>query len=361
MADASHYQGRVNAVQKVTETLRGDTPGTAWSFTVLRFAGSSRTAPTAYLQAALHGDELPGVAALHYLIPILAQAERAGRLLGDVTVVPYANPIALAQHLFAEHLGRFNFGSRTNYNRSFPLLATPDSCDLPSDAAPLPAEVRLKARLLKLSVGHDIVLDLHCDDEALPYLYVARELWPQAADLAACLEVAAVLLWDGASDAAFEEASLAPYAGEGATGRHVAATVEFRGRADVSPALAQADAGRLHRFLAGRGVISADNMAPPPPFAGLAAPLDQVEMLRATASGAVLYHVVPGDRVQAGDPLVTILTAPGEDGGATVLTAPQDGLILTRRARRLIRLGDDLLKLVGSRPSASARPGTLES
>jgi predicted deacylase len=84
-------------------------------------------------------------------------------------------------------------------------------------------------------------------------------------------------------------------------------------------------------------------------------------MLRATASGAVLYHVVPGDHVREGDPLVTILTAPGEEGGAVVLTAPQDGLILTRRARRLIRLGDDLLKLVGGRPSPSARPGTLEN
>lgn len=55
------------------------------------------------------------------------------------------------------------------------------------------------------------------------------------------------------------------------------------------------------------------------------------------------------------------MTAPGEEGGAVVLTAPQDGLILTRRARRLIRLGDDLLKLVGGRPSPSARPGTLEN
>ena len=349
-------------MQKVTEELRGDTPGTSWTFTVLRFAGNSRAAPTAYLQAALHGDELPGVAALHYLIPMLAQAERAGRLLGDVTVVPYANPIALAQHLFAEHLGRFNFGSRSNYNRAFPLLATPDTSDLPSDAAPLPAEVRLKARLLKLSVGHDIVLDLHCDDEALPYLYVARELWPQMPPISPpAWRSRRCCCGRAPPTRRSRRRRWHPMPARAPTGRRVVATVEFRGRADVSPALAQADAGRLHRFLAGRGVIAAEGVAAPPPFAGLAAPLDQVEMLRATASGAVLYQVAPGDRVRAGDPLVTILTAPGEDGGATVLTAPQDGLILTRRARRLIRLGDDLLKLVGSRPSASARPGTLES
>ena len=352
-------------MQKATEILRGDTPGTSWSLSVLRFQGASRAAPTTYLQAALHGDELPGVATLHYLIPQLAQAEQEGRLLGDVTVVPYANPMALAQHLFAEHLGRFNFGSRTNYNREFPLLAAPDASALPADSAPLPAEVRLKARLLKLSVGHDIVLDLHCDDEALPYLYVARQLWPQASDLAACLNAAAVLLWDGTAAAAFEEASFAPYAGGEASpaeaGSRVVATVELRGRADVSPRLAQADARGLYQFLVGRGVITDAGTGPAPAFAGVAAPLEHVEMLRATASGAVLYHVVPGDHVREGDPLVTILTAPGEEGGAVVLTAPQDGLILTRRARRLIRLGDDLLKLVGGRPSPSARPGTLEN
>ncbi|TGV74062.1 peptidase M14, partial [Mesorhizobium sp. M00.F.Ca.ET.158.01.1.1] len=40
--------------------------------------------------------------------------------------------------------------------------------------------------------------------------------------------------------------------------------------------------------------------------------------------------------------------------------APQDGIILTRRSRRIIRAGEDLLKLVGDRKSGDARSGTLE-
>ena len=40
--------------------------------------------------------------------------------------------------------------------------------------------------------------------------------------------------------------------------------------------------------------------------------------------------------------------------------APQAGIILTRRSRRIIRAGEDLLKLVGDSKSSDARSGTLE-
>ncbi len=133
--------------------VRGDVPGTEYRFTVLRYAGTDPAAPTAYLQAALHGDELPGVAALHYLIPMIAKAEAEGRLAGSVTIVPQANPIGAGQFLFSQHQGRFAFGSRTNFNRDFPLLSSTDTSSLPDDAAPLLAEKRLKARLVKLALA----------------------------------------------------------------------------------------------------------------------------------------------------------------------------------------------------------------
>ncbi|RUX51774.1 peptidase M14, partial [Mesorhizobium sp. M7A.F.Ca.CA.002.09.1.1] len=56
----------------------------------------------------------------------------------------------------------------------------------------------------------------------------------------------------------------------------------------------------------------------------------------------------------------TIVHAPGETDGRTEVFAPQDGIILTRRSRRIIRAGEDLLKLVGDRKSTDARSGTLE-
>jgi predicted deacylase len=83
-------------------------------------------------------------------------------------------------------------------------------------------------------------------------------------------------------------------------------------------------------------------------------------MMPAPRAGAVLYDVKPGDRVAKGALLATIVHAPGEPGGRTQVFAPQAGIILTRRSRRIIRAGEDLLKLVGGRKSADARSGTLE-
>ena len=48
--------------------------------------GSSKTAPTAYIQAALHAGELPGVVAIHALDAKLRAAEAEGRILGDITI-----------------------------------------------------------------------------------------------------------------------------------------------------------------------------------------------------------------------------------------------------------------------------------
>lgn len=345
-----------------TVALAGDVPGVDYALRVHRLRGSDpRTAPSAYLQAALHADELPGVAALDVLLPRLRDAEAAGRLRGDVTVVPVANPVG-RQMLFGDLQGRHHVGSRTNFNRDFPLLERPDPGLLPPPEAPAPVDRRLKALLLRLSLGHDIVLDLHCDDAGLPYLYVPRPLWPGTADLPACLGMDSVLLWDGDGGGAFEQAAIHPRLRAPVTDlrRIVVATVELRGRADVAPGLAASDADGLYRFLAGRGVIDDATIAPPPPFAGDAVPLDHVEMLRTPVGGVVLYHVAPGDRVAAGALLATVLVAPGEPGGSVEMRAPQAGRIVTVRATRLVRADEDLLKLLAGRPSADARPGPLE-
>lgn len=354
-------------MEKTIEVVRGDTPGTEWRFPVLRFTGTQADAPKTYIQAALHANELPGVVAIHALLPLLRKAEDEGRILGDITVVPHANPIAAGQHLFLEHMGRFSFNSRTNFNRDFPLLdSLNEVSDLPGDDAPVSAEKRLKARLLTLAHGADLVLDLHCDDESLSYLYVPAPFWPHMSDLAQALGSKAVLIWDESSDGAFEEAAFSPYRNRPATHgdwkRRAITTVEFRGRADVSPAFAEADAQGLYRFLALRGVVADEDVAPAEEWQGLAVPLANVEMIRAPVGGALLFHAGPGDHVAKGDLLVTVLFAPGEEDGAVEVRAPQAGLVLTRRAHRSTRIGEDVMKLLGDRPSdVGKKPGALES
>lgn len=349
-------------MRKSIERLQGDSEGVAYEFPVFSFAGSDRAAPSAYLQAALHAGELPGTVAIDALMPMLAKAEAEGRIGGDITLVPWANPVGRAQYHFTEQEGRFHLGTRTNFNRDFPLIERQDASLLPDEAKLKTVDERLKARLLKLSVGHDIVLDLHCDDESVAYLYVPRQLWPAMQDCAAAMGVDAVLLWEGASGAAFEEAALQPLLSKdkAALERHAVTTVEYRGIADVDGALAEHDAAGLYRLLVARGVVADPAVPAPGPFGGVVAPLENIDMMPAPAAGAILYAVKPGDSVAKGDLIATIVHAPGEPGGRVEVRAPQAGYILTRRSHRITRARDDLVKLVGQQRSGDARQGTLE-
>ncbi|ARQ08381.1 succinylglutamate desuccinylase/aspartoacylase protein [Rhizobium etli] len=346
--------------------IPGDTPGTEWRLPVLRFVGRDPKAPKAYIQAALHAGELPGTALLHFLCERLRRAESEGAVAGDITIVPQANPIGAAQSHFGELQGRFDLGSRTNFNRDFPLISATDRAMLTEDLNDYPAADQLKRQLLDMALGADLVLDLHCDDESLQYAYIDEAFWPEAADLAAALDMEAVLLSDGESSA-FEEAVgfawkyAVPGERQSRLPGKLSVTVELRGKRDVDPLLAKRDADGLWRFLAARGIVSDERMAQAV-FAGPAVPLDNVEIIRAPEGGAVLFHRTIGDRVAEGELLVTIVTRPGQPDGSIDLHAPQDGLILTRTSDRLVRRRGDLMKIVCARPSKAARKaGTLES
>ncbi len=94
------------------------TPGTARSIAWLRF-GRAGARPKVYMQAAIHANELPGAMALHHLMPMLAEADRAGRIRGEVIVVPTVNPIGQSQLVGNNHLGRYDLLSRDNFNRNW--------------------------------------------------------------------------------------------------------------------------------------------------------------------------------------------------------------------------------------------------
>ncbi|MGE0500169.1 MAG: succinylglutamate desuccinylase/aspartoacylase family protein [Rhizobiaceae bacterium] len=350
-------------MKRSTETIAGDTDGVAYSFPVYRFAGRDTGAPSAYIQAALHADELPGTVAIHALMPLLRMAEEDGRINGAITVVPAANPIGRSQYLFGARQGRFHLGTRTNFNREFPKLARPDRALLPPEGGLATADQRLKARLVGLSLRHDIVLDLHCDDEGVSYLYLPAILWPAMADCAVAMGVEAVVLWDGESTGEFEEAAIHPHLAPGADlSRKVVTTAELRGEADVYREHAEADGRGLYRLLVARGVVADETLAPLPVFKGVAAPIGNIEMVKSPRAGAVLYDVKPGDRVKAGQRLATVVHAPGEEDGSIDVLAPQAGYVLTRRSTRALRANEDLLKLVGEKPSSAIRrQGALEA
>lgn len=317
-------------------TLQSDTPGQAHSLRILRFQGSAG-APSVYIQAALHANEMPGVVAVDRLIPRIAEAERNGRLAGNVTLVPYANPIGLAQGVYGETLGRFDLNGRINFNRSFPTETV-------ENLSGKPAAHRLKAILIDMAAHADVVLDLHCDDEGPVYLYVSEHQLDEGRRLAQAMQ-ASVILTDASDDpVSFDLAVGNRWAAEDREGdARFAATIELRGMMDVTPELAQQDADGLYRYLVELGTI-VDELADIVPKNLVVGDVDAAVLIPTPAAGAVLYEVDVGDWVRKGQRIAVVVTEPGAKGQE--ILSPFDGHVMTRRDRRFVRLGDDVIKVL---------------
>jgi uncharacterized protein len=132
-------------------------------------------------------------------------------------------------------------------------------------------------------------------------------------------------------------------------------TLELRGSADVAHPMAAADAEALVAFLTHRGLV--DGAAPPlPALLNPATPLDATEVLKAPASGIVVYLRELGDRVRAGEAVVDVIEP--VSGAVHVLRSGTDGLLFARESLRYVRAGRSLCKIAGT---VAVRSGKLSS
>jgi predicted deacylase len=351
--------------------------------TVIRY-GHPSTGPKAYLQAGLHADEPPGHLVMHHLQERLDRADAAGDLRGEILLVPVANPIGAAQWHSEALQGRFDRNTHINFNREHTdltaqiaekiegrlgsdpagntALIRQAAGDLLAAAVPVDEARFLKQRLLALSHDADIVLDLHCDFQAVLHVYLGTPLWPAASDLCRQLGAEVILLAEHSGVTPFDEAcsriwwQLADrFPEHPIPAACLAATVELRGIADVDHSLAEADADNLFRFLQRRGVVQ--GQAPPlPPLRRDATPLAGVEHITASGAGVVVFHKAPGDRVHPGEVVAEVINPlrPVHDGGVVPLSVTTEGILFARRADRFARPGLILAKVAGRVPLKQA-------
>ncbi|HRD48175.1 MAG: succinylglutamate desuccinylase/aspartoacylase family protein [Candidatus Competibacter sp.] len=364
-------------------------PGTERTLQVHHY-GTPGARPKAYVQAALHADEIPGLLVAQHLLRGLEQAQAAGRIIGEVVVIPVANPVGLSQHLNGRLLGRFDGEGTGNFNRGFPDLTTAArerlQGQLSADPAANVARIRavlqavlaeqpaareteaLKRALLSQAIDADWVFDLHCDGEALLHLYASQQQREEAVELGAELGAAAVLLEQEPGGNPFDEACAGPWwklrealATEGPTPLACfATTVELRGQADVTDESAAADAAALLRFLQRRGVIGGEP-GPLPELRCQPTPLNGVDVLTAPAAGVVVYRKQLGDTVAAGEVVAELVDPLGEPLGAarTPIYSKTHGLLLARMTERLARPGQKFCKVAGREPLDYRQAGKL--
>lgn len=366
-----------------TLELARATPGLRHSLQVHRF-GQPGAGPKASIQAALHADEVPALLVAQALRRQLEALEAAGQVRGEVVLVPYANPIGLAQRLLGQHHGRFDLRDGLNFNRHVPDVSATVSAAvagrLGADAAANVALVRealrqavaalqahhpvedLKLQLLRLAIDADIVLDLHCDAQAVLHLY---GLTPQAAlceELGALMGARAILLATESGDSPFDEACSRPWLvlqqdhpGAALPLACFSTTLELRGEADTSHTQAEADAAAIIEFLRRRGVVAG---APAPLPAALCqpTPLAASEPITAPACGVIVFHKEPGAWVQAGEVVADAVDV--DSGAVTAIQAQSSGVLYARIATRWAQPGQRLAKIAGT---TLARTGKLLS
>ena len=327
-----------------------------------------------YIQAALHADEVPGMLVAQFLRTELLALEAAGAIRGEVVLVPAANPLGLAQAIHGAPFGRFDLTTGTNFNRAYKHVADELKLSLAGrlgkDAAANVALIRSHARaavggwtprtdaealkkiLLGMAIDADIVLDLHCDNEAVMHMYAGTPLAGAVAPLATLLGARALLVALEAGEEPFDEAcsrlwwDLAAHFGEAAIPPAcVATTVELRGEMDVDYGLARQDAQAILRFLAHEGVIDAD----PGVFPAAACsptPLEAVEPVAAPHAGVLVFRKQLGEQVAAGDTLADLVDP--VSGAATELRATVAGVFFARTAHRYVLRGMAVGKVAGT-------------
>jgi uncharacterized protein len=364
--------------------LRGTPPSTQREITSLHF-GPAGTGRKVYVQASLHADELPGMLVAHHLRQRLAALESAGRLRGEVVLVPVANPIGIAQTLLLANIGRFELGSGENFNRHYAALFEQAAAQLEgrlgdereanaqqvravlrSLVTALPETTELMSQrktLLGLACDAEVVLDLHCDAESLLHLYTGTALWPQAEPLARLTGARASLLAAESGDHPFDEACSQIWWQLEAhfRGRHpipmgcLSVTLELRGEGDVSHPMAAGDADAIVAFLTHRGLV--DGPVPVlPPLRNAATPLDGTDVLAAPVSGLVVYTRELGDVIVAGEVVLEIIEP--ISGTVHPVASRTDGLFFARESQRYARAGRSLAKVAGA---VTVRSGKLSS
>jgi uncharacterized protein len=369
-----------------TLALPVTTPGTTRLLKIHRY-GRAGARPKVYVQAGIHADELPANLTAHHLASLLAAADRAGAVLGEIVLVPLANPIGLSNIALSEHQGRFHAQSGQNFNRHWPdvadrvVEAVRDRLGSDGDAnlalvrravageldkvVPGNEAEALRLSLMKLAADADVVLDLHTDSDAEIHLYVDPAHWPGAADLAGLLGASVVMFARDTGDDPFEETVCRPFvlASEAAPQAPIAlpltVVVELRGEGDVSDELAHRDADALLRFFVHRGVVAGAGEALPA-FTGIAAPFEATDVVKAPAGGIVVYKKGLGDAVAAGEVIAEIVDPLGEGAGArTPVVAATDGRLFTRARHKLAWPGAPLAKVQGHTPLPGRTKGKL--
>ncbi|MBB1421821.1 succinylglutamate desuccinylase/aspartoacylase family protein [Pseudoalteromonas sp. SG43-7] len=339
---------------------------------VYRLKGDG-TGPSVYVQANMHGAEVQGNAVIYQLLEQLKHLE----LKGDITLVPYANPIGCNQKSGEFTLGRFDPITGTNWNRMYhcnsklasqfaeqysdadeqtlksafkAALIDEVEQQLSGPAYRLTTGKRIALNLQKLAHQADIVLDLHTGPISSQHLYC-----PDYAKASAnYFNIPHVLIIPNDFAGAMDEASFCPWwqltEALAQQGREFkvqveAFTVELGSQEKIDLTAALDDANSILSYLNHKQVF-VDAPYQPKVMKRYGCDLNDYLAYYAAMGGMVEYIAPLGGHIKAGEPIARVLRMERylADQPLQTLTLDCDAIAILHFASASVNQGTELYK-----------------
>ncbi len=349
---------------------------------VYSFKQDDVTGPSVYIQANMHGAEVQGNAVIFQLLELLKQCQ----LQGNITLVPYANPVA-CNHKNGEYtLGRFDPITGVNWNRMYHFdqsVIAPfaeqhlDLCEeeigakfkqllvdqieqkLEHNIWGLTTGQRIAYQVQRLAHQADYVLDLHTGPISSKHLYCPE--YAQAS--AKYFNIEHTLLIPNGFDGAMDEATFCPWwslqqafqvlgrkveMGQGAFEKE-SFTVELGSQEQIDLDVAKQDALSILSYLQYKGVISSDKFQPEK-MTRYACYLKDYKALYSPMGGMVDYLAEFGKPLPAGESLARILRMDNYGDGEALhyVSLDQKVIPILHFASASVNQGTELYKVISN-------------
>ncbi|WNC69290.1 M14 family metallopeptidase [Thalassotalea nanhaiensis] len=347
--------------------------GVSLTIPVYRLTGSGE-GPSVYIQANIHGAEVQGNAVIYQLLELLQKSN----LNGNITLVPYANPVG-CNHKNGEYtLGRFDPITGVNWNRMYhfdeTLIEQVINKHSDSDIDTIKTEFkqlmlndidnkldhnnyglttgrRIAYRLQQMALQHDIVLDLHTGPISSKHLYCAE----YAQQSASYFNIEHTILIPNDFAGALDEATFCPWwtltekfaeLGRELNFGKESFTVELGSQELINLDEALIDAQSILSYLQHKDVINGSDYQPAE-MTRYACYLKDYKVYYSPMGGMVDYLGEFGQILKQGEPLARILRMDnyGDGDALHYLTLDEDVIPVLHFASASVNQGTELYKV----------------
>ena len=347
--------------------------GVSLTVPVYRFKGNN-DGPSVYIQANVHGAEVQGNAVIYQLLELLQKQT----LAGNITLVPYANPIG-CNHKNGEYtLGRFDPITGVNWNRMYHFDASLiEQCvqthadsdidqiksyfkqsmldsiqsKLNHNNYGLTTGRRIAYQLQEMAHQADIVLDLHTGPVSSKHLYC-----PEYAQASAnYFNIPHTILIPNGFAGAMDESTFCPWwylteafakQGRSLDFNKESFTVELGSQELIDLDEALIDAESILSYLQYKNVIDTTRFTPIK-MTRFACYLKDYKQYYSPMGGMVDYLAEFGKPLAKGEPLARILRMDnyGDGDALHYLTLEEDAMPILHFASASVHQGTELYKL----------------